>query len=246
MSSIFDLEGLKILIIGGSRGIGLELANGLSNLSANVLVASRSNRPKELNQIIKYVQTDITNDNEIQKLKKSVVSNFENLNAIVNVAGISLPSNSEISEGLRFFKTIETNLLAIYNSTITLLPILTGKNASIVNITSINSTLGFPNNPGYVASKSALSGLTRAMALDFSQYQVRVNSIAPGYFHTNMTAASYLDSNKQQDRANKTVLGRWGKLSELVGPVAFLISPAATYITGVEIPVDGGWLIKGL
>jgi NAD(P)-dependent dehydrogenase (short-subunit alcohol dehydrogenase family) len=84
------------------------------------------------------------------------------------------------------------------------------------------------------------------MAVDFSKYQIRANSIAPGYFHTRMTSASYLDSVKQEERAKKTVLGRWGELSELVGPVAFLISPAATYITGVEIPVDGGWSIKGL
>jgi gluconate 5-dehydrogenase len=246
MNNIFSLQGLNIAIIGGSRGIGLHLSNGLSDLSANVLVASRSNRPQELNRDIKYIKTDVTNIDQIQELKESVFSTLGNLNAIINVAGISLASDSEESENLRFYKTVETNLIAVYNVTNTLLPILTGKNASIVNITSINSTLGFPNNPGYVASKSALSGLTRAMAVDFSKYQIRANSIAPGYFHTRMTSASYLDSVKQEERAKKTVLGRWGELSELVGPVAFLISPAATYITGVEIPVDGGWLIKGL
>jgi len=246
MSNIFSLQGINIAIIGGSRGIGLHLSNGLSDLSANILVASRSNRPQELNRDIKYIKTDITNIDQIHELKESVISNLGNLNAIINVAGISLASDSEESENLRFYKTVETNLIAVYNVTTTLLPILTGKNASIVNITSINSTLGFPNNPGYVASKSALSGLTRAMAVDFSKYQIRANSIAPGYFHTRMTSASYLDSVKQEERAKKTVLGRWGELSELVGPVAFLISPAATYITGVEIPVDGGWSIKGL
>ena len=246
MNNIFSLQGLNIAIIGGSRGIGLHLSNGLSDLSANVLVASRSNRPQELNRDIKYIKTDITNIDQVQKLKESTTSVFGKLHAIINVAGISLPSDSEESENLRFYKTIETNLLAVYSVTTTLLPILTGKNASIVNITSINSTLGFPNNPGYVASKSALSGLTRAMAVDFAKYQIRVNSIAPGYFHTSMTSASYLDAIKQEERAKKTVLGRWGELSELVGPVAFLISPAATYITGIEIPVDGGWLVKGL
>jgi NAD(P)-dependent dehydrogenase (short-subunit alcohol dehydrogenase family) len=246
MSNIFSLQGINIAIIGGSRGIGLHLSNGLSDLSANILVASRSNRPQELNRDIKYIKTDITNIDQIHELKESVISTLGNLNAIINVAGISLASDSEESENLRFYKTVETNLIAVYNVTTTLLPILTGKNASIVNITSINSTLGFPNNPGYVASKSALSGLTRAMAVDFSKYQIRANSIAPGYFHTRMTSASYLDSVKQEERAKKTVLGRWGELPELVGPVAFLISPAATYITGVEIPVDGGWSIKGL
>ena len=173
MNNIFSLQGLNIAIIGGSRGIGLHLSNGLSDLSANVLVASRSNRPQELNRDIKYIKTDVTNIDQIQELKESVVSTLGNLNAIVNVAGISLASDSEDSENLRFYKTVETNLIAVYNVTNTLLPILTGKNASIVNITSINSTLGFPNNPGYVASKSALSGLTRAMAVDFSKYQIR-------------------------------------------------------------------------
>jgi gluconate 5-dehydrogenase len=84
------------------------------------------------------------------------------------------------------------------------------------------------------------------MALDYSKHKIRVNSIAPGYFHTDMTDGSFSDPDKKQFRASKTILGRWGELDELLGPIAFLISPASRYVTGIELTVDGGWTAKGM
>ena len=117
---------------------------------------------------------------------------------------------------------------------------------SIINFSSIGGLLGFPNNPSYGASKGALLSLSKALANDFGSRNIRVNCILPGYFRTKMTEKSYNDSLKKLKREENTMLGRWGNPEELVGITIFLASDASSYITGVDIPVDGGWINKGL
>ena len=111
---------------------------------------------------------------------------------------------------------------------------------------SIAAVLGMPDNPAYQAAKGGLRQLTRAMARDFAADGIRVNCLCPGYILTDMTRASYEDPPRQAERSDRTLLGRWGDPSELVGPCLFLASPAASYITGTDLFVDGGWTAKGL
>ena len=119
-------------------------------------------------------------------------------------------------------------------------------NSSIINVTSIGGHLGFPSNPSYISSKAALSGLTRALSLDFAKYGIRVNNLVPGYFLTNMTKKSFQDQTKRDNRSSRTVLCRWGDPKELIGPAIFLASEASLYMTGADLIIDGGWSIKGL
>jgi 2-deoxy-D-gluconate 3-dehydrogenase len=121
-----------------------------------------------------------------------------------------------------------------------------GCGGSIVNVTSLGAHLGFPDNPAYQASKAALSQITRAMAVDFGKFGVRVNSICPGYMVTAMTSASYNDPITNEARSSRVILDRWGQSEDLVGPCQFLLSDASQYVTGTDLPVDGGWLAKGL
>jgi len=116
----------------------------------------------------------------------------------------------------------------------------------IINITSLNSELAFLDNPAYVAFKGALKQLTKSLALDLGKYGIRVNNVGPGYFRTNMTKKSWEDPEKNKARCDRTVLGRWGEPKDLAGTIIFLCSNASSYITGQDIYVDGGWLIKGL
>ena len=110
----------------------------------------------------------------------------------------------------------------------------------------MNAELAFPNNPAYQAFKGGLKQLTKSLALDFSEYNIRVNSIGPGYFRTDMTEKSWKNLRKRKERTNRTILKRWGVSDDLTGVVIFLASNASSYITGQDIYVDGGWLIKGL
>ena len=120
------------------------------------------------------------------------------------------------------------------------------RTGSIINVTSINAELGFPNNPAYVASKGGLKMLTKSLARDFGKYNIRVNNLGPGYIITDMTKSSYQNKKSRMTRQKHTLLGRWGVITDLVGPCIFLASDAAGYVTGQDIYVDGGWLANGL
>ena len=113
-------------------------------------------------------------------------------------------------------------------------------------MTSLNSELAFPENPAYVTFKGALKQLTKSIALDFGEYNIRANNLGPGYMKTKMTEKSWDNKQTNEQRKNKTVLRRWGHPEDLVGAAIFLASNASNYVTGQDIYVDGGWLIKGL
>lgn len=175
------------------------------------------------------VDIDISLDNQHTEIdfKKEPVK------TLVNCAGISRPDEWD--------ETFYVNVELAYKMSVLFRPRITG---SIINITSINSHLGFPGNPAYVASKHALLGLTKAMAIDFAP--IRVNAVCPGYILTDMTRKSYEDPVERKKREDRTILGMYGEPEDVAQAVLFLASDKAKYITGAEIVVDGGWLAKGL
>ena len=120
------------------------------------------------------------------------------------------------------------------------------KSSSIINITSLNAELAFPNNPAYAATKGGLKQLTKALAVDYGKYNVRVNNVGPGYIHTHMTEKSWKNKNANRVRKNHTILNRWGISEDLSGIIVFLASNSSSYVTGQDFYVDGGWLIKGI
>jgi NAD(P)-dependent dehydrogenase (short-subunit alcohol dehydrogenase family) len=115
------------------------------------------------------------------------------------------------------------------------------RTGAIVNITSLGAELGFAGNPSYQISKAGLRQMTKALAKDWGAFGIRVNNLCPGYIQTSMTQKSFDDPILHAARKNKTVLGRWGKSEDLVGPAIFLLSEASSYITGTDLYVDGGW-----
>jgi gluconate 5-dehydrogenase len=117
---------------------------------------------------------------------------------------------------------------------------------SIINVTSIGSVLGFPDNPAYVASKGGLRLLTKALAMDLASYSIRVNNLAPGYIRTDMTKSSFEDPVRYAERLQGMIIKRWGNPEDLAGAAIFLASDASAYITGIDLFVDGGWTAKGL
>ena len=239
-----DIRNFRVIVSGSTGGIGLAVANGLFSRGAEVIAFGRSKRPLSLNKGVAYINCDLESEESTDSLIEFVKKEFQSINSLINVAGISLQKTQ--SEKTRFEKTINLNLIKTYELILKFLPLFGKSSNSIVNISSINSVRGFPNNPGYVASKSGLSGLTRALSVDLFENKIRVNTISPGYFHTNLTKNSFENQILKNERSNRTVMGRWGELLELVGPVAFLISDDSSYMTGQELFVDGGWTIKGL
>ena len=117
---------------------------------------------------------------------------------------------------------------------------------SIINFTSIGAEQGFANNPGYAATKGAVKQLSKSLAVEWGEYGIRVNNIVPGYTNTPMNSKSWGDPILKKQRSDNTVFGRWAEPEEMVGPAIFLASDASSYVTGTDLVVDGGWLVKGM
>ena len=243
---MIDLSGKTAIITGAGRGIGMHLATALDEAGANVCAIDLEFPHKYYPYMKIFKGVDLTNPIENRDVVRELVS-LKKIDIIVNNAGITLPGNAENYSLEDWEKTFKINVTAPFLLVKNFLPMLKkSKNASVVNITSLNAELAFPNNPAYVASKSALAGLTRSMALDYGKYNIRVNAIAPGYIKTEMTGDSYKDIEKRNKRSSRTILNRWGTPEDLVGPLMFLVSDMSRYVTGHSIFVDGGWKIKGL
>lgn len=231
MNNLFSVINKVIIVTGSSGGNGSAIADGLEGSGAIVV---RVDLP----------EYDITNKKDLDKLvEKSLYYNGE-INGLVNCAGVTFGNELFDYTDEDWNKTYEVNLKAPYELSRIVAKYMKEKGGSIINITSLNSELGFPNNPAYVSTKGGLKQLTKSLAVDLGKYNIRVNNLGPGYIKTNMTKLGWKNSRKKIE--DRTILGRWGEPSDLVGTTIFLLSEASSYITGQDIYVDGGYLIKGL
>jgi len=247
MAELFSLEGRVALVAGGSRGIGRAIAIGLGQAGASVIAIGRT-PTQAIDEVdrVSYRSIDITDRAGFKGLCSDINNKHGQIDIYVHAAGISLPAmESSQAEADRFAATVNTNLVAPFQCVGSVTSYMK-PSGSVILISSINATLGFPDNPGYVAAKGGLTAMTRALAVDLGKRQIRVNSIAPGYVHTKMTELSYQDSDTHKERMRRTILGRWGEPEDLAGAAIFLASKASAYVTGQEILVDGGWSVKGL
>ena len=240
----FSLEGKTAVVTGASRGIGAAIASGLQTSGAKVFGISRTGTAPSH---VAALKCDLADDAAIQSIFDNLSKAGERLDILVNAAGITIPPSGTASELQRFRDTVAVDLSGVYATILAAYPLLKqAGGGSIINVTSINSVRGFPGNPGYVAAKAGLAGLTRALAADYARDGIRVNALAPGYVATAMTAGSFADPAMHEDRRRHTMLGRWGNPEDLAGAAIFLASPASAYVTGQELFVDGGWTAKGL
>lgn len=237
----FNFKNKKVIVLGSSGGIGKMIVEDFLEAGAEVIGISRS-KVKLNNKKFTQLNFDITkiNQNELRNLLKR----FKNIDCLINSFAISIKSNDNIQPYSDFEKTINNNIISYFKIVIEIVKKMK-TNSSIVHITSINSKFAFENNPGYQASKSALSALTRSFAKDLSNKKIRVNSIAPSYIKTKMTEKSYKNKEKRSYIAKKSLLKRWGDPKEISSVALFLCSSGSSFINGQEILVDGGWSIDG-
>jgi NAD(P)-dependent dehydrogenase (short-subunit alcohol dehydrogenase family) len=244
--SLFSLTGKTILVAGASRGIGQAIAQGLARAGAQVIGFGRSAAGQHSSEFC-YQYCDMQQRDQFGHLVAQMVQTHGSVDAYFHVAGITVPSQDGQQDIASFEQTLSVNLSSAYACCATVgRQMQSQQRGSIITVTSIGSMLGFPNNPAYVASKGGLRMMSKAMALDLGKFNVRVNSLVPGYIHTDMTAASYSDPGKSKERAERTMLGRWGQVGDLVGAAIFLAADASKYVTGTDLVVDGGWTAKGL
>jgi NAD(P)-dependent dehydrogenase (short-subunit alcohol dehydrogenase family) len=240
LDTLFSLKDRVAIITGASRGNGQAIAQGFVEAGATVY---NIDIIKGKNLDIKFLHCDITNDQELCNNINHIFEEEGRIDILVNNAGITRSSYSDQD----WDDTYAVNLRAPFVlSRLVLKYMKKAGTGSIINITSLNSELAFPDNPSYVAFKGALKQLTKSIALDFGEHNIRANNLGPGYIKTKMTEKSWRNEKSNEARKNKTALKRWGHPEDLVGAAIFLASNASNYVTGQDIYVDGGWLIKGL
>ncbi|MCG8333213.1 MAG: SDR family oxidoreductase [Proteobacteria bacterium] len=230
-----------VLVSGGTSGIGLALAQGFAAAGGKVTATGSSENRLEAARATNK-QNNLTFEKlDVQDSKaiKDRMSRFSRLEVLVNCQGVARPDDEWEEE--TFLKVMDINLNSVMRLSREAFPLLKASGGNIINIASMLSYLADSKVPSYTASKTGIVGLTRAMAHKYGADGIRVNAVAPGYHKTDMTKALWSDPSAAEKIANRSAAGRWGTVDDLVGPTLFLASDAAAFITGVTLPVDGGY-----
>jgi len=248
MDDLFSIKNKVIVITGAGNGIGSILAEEMWKRNAIIYSVDTVFSKAKKKENYFEIKSDITNIKKFNKICEQIFKKHNKIDILINNAGITFTKKDNDEYPIdKWEQTLKINLTGAFTSSQTVLKFMKKqKNGSIINITSINAEVGFPNNPAYVASKGGLKMLTKSLAKDYGKYGIRVNNLGPGYIKTNMTKKSFENKKIKKSREKQTLLGRWGEISDLIGPCIFLASNASKYLTGQDIYVDGGWLANGL
>ena len=247
---LFDLTGKTAIVTGGSRGIGKEMAEGLAEAGANLMLCSR--RAEWLDDTVEEFNAkgfnvvgracDVSKPDEVQAVVDETVSQFGRLDILINNAGVSWGAMPEDMPLEKWQHVLDVNLTGCFLfAQAAGREMLKNNSGSIINISSISGLTSSANGPfyaGYAASKAGLIGLTRELAASWGRRGIRVNAIAPGFFHSRL-ADAVIDIYERSIQENN-IIPRIGNEGELKGVAVFLASDASSYITGQTIAVDGG------
>ncbi|MCE7003935.1 glucose 1-dehydrogenase [Kibdelosporangium philippinense] len=252
MSALFSVAGKTVLVTGGSRGIGEMIARGMVEAGARVLVCARkpgaaAKIAEELSKTgeCHALQADLTSTEDIGRIVDAVGEHFDGrLDVLINNAGTAWGAPLEEFPAKGWEKVLSTNVTALFELTIALLPALRASEqrpARVINIGSIDGLRVPPyENYSYSASKAAVHMLTRHLAKRLVGEDITVNVIAPGFFPTEMTKWMLDAPDARENVLAAIPMGRVGKPEDIAGTAIFLSSPAGAYLTGAVIPVDGG------
>lgn len=253
IKELFDLTGKTAIVTGGSRGIGVEMAEALAEAGANLMLCAR--REEWLSETVAEFRAnnynvagkvcDVSKAEDVQAVVDETVKKFGKIDILINNAGISWGAMPEDMPLAQWQKVLDVNLTGCFlMAQAAGKEMLKQKSGAIINIASIAGLTSSANGPfyaGYVASKAGLIGLTRELAASWGRKGIRVNAVAPGFFHSRL-ADAVIDIYERSIQENN-VIPRVGSEGELKGITVFLASEASSYITGQTFAVDGGMTV---
>jgi NAD(P)-dependent dehydrogenase (short-subunit alcohol dehydrogenase family) len=253
--SKFRLDHKVAVVTGGTSGLGRSIALALSAMGADVIpVGRRIDRVKHAASEIANqgsrtlaIAADVTKLDEIDALIQAVVKEFGRIDVLVNSAGTHLKKPSFEVNSEEWDQIQDTNLKATFFVCQRVARVMRDKGGgSIINLSSVASFADFAETAVYGSSKAAVDKLTASLACEWAPFGIRVNAIAPGVFVTPMNEKLVVNSERGKRILERTPMGRFGTLDEIQGAAVFLASDSARFITGVVLPVDGGFLARGI
>jgi NAD(P)-dependent dehydrogenase (short-subunit alcohol dehydrogenase family) len=247
------LKGRTAVITGASKGLGKAMAIALAAEGARVALVSRDlalldGVAKEIAAAAgeaAAVQADVTSEDQVRTATEQIVARFGKVNILINNAGVNVRKNITDFTLEEWRRVMDTNVTAAFLMCRACVPHMTGQGyGRILNMTSIMSWVSLPQRAAYSASKAALLGMTRALALELASEGITANGISPGPFATEMNKALIENAELNAQFVANIPLGRWGKVEEIGQLAVYLCSEDAGFVTGTDILIDGGWTAR--
>lgn len=242
-----DNQGKIAIVTGGASGIGLAIVEKFVESKIQTIVIGRDktkleNVKSKLGDLCHPISFDLNDIGSIPSLIKDILQQFEHIDILVNNAGINMKKDFTEVTDEEFQRIIQTNVISVFAiSREVVKNMIQRKSGAIINISSMASQYGLPKVIAYTASKSAIEGMTRAMAVELSPKGIRVNCIAPGFIATEMSAKALNgDIERKTKVMSRTPMGFMGDPVDIANAALYLANGEAKYVTGVILPVDGG------
>jgi len=244
------LNGRTALITGASKGLGKAMALALAAEGARIALVSRD--ADLLNSVAAEIAsaggrghafpTDVTSEDQVRQLERALAAEFGKVNILINNAGVNVRKPVQEFTLEEWRRVMDTNVTAAFLMCRSFVPLMTGVGyGRILNMTSIMSWVSLPGRTAYSASKAALLGMTRSLALELASEGITANGISPGPFATEMNRALIDNAEANAQFLSSIPLNRWGRVEEIGQLAAYLCSEGAGFITGTDIMIDGGW-----
>ncbi len=252
MMRLFDLKDKVAIITGGNGGIGLGIARGLSSVGCDIVIAARNPAKtaeaadgirRDYGVRVLELELDVRSQDKVEFMVRKTLETYNRIDVLVNNAGINIRKMPQDLTPAEYDEILDINLRGAFLCAKAVYPAMKAAGGGkVINIGSMTSLFGGPKLMAYGASKGGIVSMTRALASAWAVDKIKVNAILPGWIDTDLTRRSRVEIQGLNEQVlARTPMGRWGNPEDLQGAAIFLAAPASDFITGVSLPVDGGY-----